>query len=202
MTPDTGPDLSYIHPDLRALAVPLDTLTPDPRNARKHSATNLEAIRVSLVRWGMREPIVVQRGSNGSMIIGNGWVGIVAMTKPAPRVLAIQASTAAVIAANMLGSSCRRTRTDALTFIAETAHGSFPTMLSLLSRRRKSAGCSEVEARMMRLGELLGTDQAILCSRLFELAELDGTACIALAPDLDDLDDDDDACDSTSGTHH
>lgn len=133
------------------------------------------------------------------MAIGNGWVGIVAMTKPAPRVLAIQASTAAVIAANMLGSSCRRTRTDALTFIAETAHGSFPTMLSLLSRRRKSAGCSEVEARMMRLGELLGTDHAILCSRLFELAEIDGKACIALAPELDD---DDDACDSTIGTHH
>ena len=74
MTPDTGPDLSHIHPDLRALALPLDSLTPDPRNARKHSATNLEAIRVSLVRWGMREPIVVQRGSNGSMTIraGNG----------------------------------------------------------------------------------------------------------------------------------
>ena len=73
MTPDTGPDLSYIHPDLRALAVPLDTLTPDPRNARVHSPKNLAAIRASLVRSGVRQAIVVQRGPAGLVIrAGNG----------------------------------------------------------------------------------------------------------------------------------
>ena len=58
-----GPsDLSYIAPDLRALARPCAELTADPRNARKHGERNLAAVRASLERFGQRKPIVVRAG--------------------------------------------------------------------------------------------------------------------------------------------
>jgi DNA modification methylase len=40
--------------------VAIDALHPDPANARKHDERNLDAIRASLLRFGQREPIVVQ----------------------------------------------------------------------------------------------------------------------------------------------
>ena len=58
-----GPsDLSYIAPDLRALARSCAELTADPRNARKHGERNLAATRASLERFGQRKPIVVRAG--------------------------------------------------------------------------------------------------------------------------------------------
>ena len=57
-----APDLSYIAPDLRALARPCAELTADPRNARKHGERNLAAVRASLERFGQRKPIVVRAG--------------------------------------------------------------------------------------------------------------------------------------------
>lgn len=61
----------YIADGLRHLAVPLDTLTPDAANARRHGTKNMEAIKASLARWGQRQPIVVQR--NGMVVrAGNG----------------------------------------------------------------------------------------------------------------------------------
>lgn len=67
------PDLSYIHESLQHIAVPIADLTPDPKNARKHDRRNLDAIKASLDRFGMRAPIVVQR-SGDAMIVraGNG----------------------------------------------------------------------------------------------------------------------------------
>jgi ParB-like chromosome segregation protein Spo0J len=56
---------------LRALAVAVDDLHPDPSNARKHGPRNLDAIKGSLAAFGQRKPIVVQREG---MIVraGNG----------------------------------------------------------------------------------------------------------------------------------
>ena len=60
-----------IHPSLQHLVVPIHTLHPDPRNARRHDARNLAAIKASLRKFGQRLPIVVQREG---MIVraGNG----------------------------------------------------------------------------------------------------------------------------------
>lgn len=51
-------------------ATPIDALTLDPRNARKHSDANLEAIRRSLETFGQRKPIVVTK--DGVVVAGNG----------------------------------------------------------------------------------------------------------------------------------
>lgn len=51
--------------------VPLDSLTPDPDNARRHPEKNREAIRSSLLRFGQVEPLVVQE-STRVVIGGNG----------------------------------------------------------------------------------------------------------------------------------
>ena len=48
----------------------INALTQDPRNARKHSSENLEAIKRSLKTFGQRKPIVVT--SEGVVVAGNG----------------------------------------------------------------------------------------------------------------------------------
>ncbi len=66
-----GGQFAYIAEQLQHLALPIDTLSPDPANARKHSQRNLDAIKASLQRWGQRAPVVVQKQG---MIVraGNG----------------------------------------------------------------------------------------------------------------------------------
>ncbi len=49
--------------------VPIDSLTIDPENARKHSRKNIEAIAGSLATFGQRRPLVVW---DGIVIAGNG----------------------------------------------------------------------------------------------------------------------------------
>src|SRR4051812_25253605 len=66
-----APDLSHIAEGLRGLAVPCDSLVPDPANARKHPKNNLDGIRASLKVYGQRKPIVVKR-RNGVVEAGNG----------------------------------------------------------------------------------------------------------------------------------
>jgi len=64
-------DLTHIHRDLRAMAVPLDSLVLDPGNARLHDSRNLAAIGESLQRFGFRSPVIVQR--KGMVVrAGNG----------------------------------------------------------------------------------------------------------------------------------
>ncbi len=60
-----GPDA------LRSLLVPIDSLSSDPSNARKHGERNIDAIVASLHRFGQRLPVVVQKQG---MIVraGNG----------------------------------------------------------------------------------------------------------------------------------
>lgn len=56
---------------MEPISVPIDSLTPDPDNARKHPEENIEAIKASLREFGQRRPVVVQR--NGMVVrAGNG----------------------------------------------------------------------------------------------------------------------------------
>lgn len=114
--------------------------------------------------------------------IGSGWIALVAKVSPVERVLAIPAKSVAVVTANMLGSSCRRTRAETLVFLAEHAHGSVTSMLALLNLRRRSTGLSPLEARAARLGELIGIESALLCPHLHAFAEGPGRAAISLLP--------------------
>lgn len=66
------PDLSMIVEGLRSLAVPISTLRPDPRNARKHGKANLAAVEDSLRKFGQQKPIVVD--ATGKILAGNGTV--------------------------------------------------------------------------------------------------------------------------------
>ena len=57
---------------LKIESVPIEKLTFDPQNARKHSAENLSAIASSLKEFGQRKPIVVTEGN--VIVAGNGTV--------------------------------------------------------------------------------------------------------------------------------
>jgi len=61
----------WIAEDLWPLAVPVEGLEVDPRNARTHDAANVKAIAASLHRFGQRRPIVVNR-KNNQVEAGNG----------------------------------------------------------------------------------------------------------------------------------
>lgn len=63
-------DTSWINPALVPLAVPLDSLVPDPANARKHGDRNIQAIRASIREHGQQKPIVID--ANGVVRAGNG----------------------------------------------------------------------------------------------------------------------------------
>lgn len=56
--------------DLRVETVNINSLTPDPANARKHDGKNLKAIASSLEKFGQRKPIVVTPDS--IVVAGNG----------------------------------------------------------------------------------------------------------------------------------
>jgi len=61
----------HIRESLQGLAVPIEILVPDPRNARRHDTKNLDAVRESLTTHGQMLPLVVQKQG---MIVraGNG----------------------------------------------------------------------------------------------------------------------------------
>ena len=59
-----------INPALASLVVPLSTLHPDPNNAQKHGAKNLQAIKDSIIIFGMQKPMVAL--TDGTVIAGNG----------------------------------------------------------------------------------------------------------------------------------
>lgn len=73
--------------DLKHLLVPIDSLNPDPSNARRHGDKNLAAIKSSLATFGQRKPIVVQkqgrivRAGNGTLQAAKalGWTEIAAV---------------------------------------------------------------------------------------------------------------------------
>ena len=60
--------------------VPIDAISPDPSNARRHPQRNLEQIKASLRRFGQQKPIVVDatntvRAGNGTLMAAKalGW---------------------------------------------------------------------------------------------------------------------------------
>lgn len=71
---------------LRSLAVAIDSLTPDPDNARQHGERNLEAIKDSLRSYGQLKALVVRRkglvviAGNGTLLAAKelGWTKIAA----------------------------------------------------------------------------------------------------------------------------
>lgn len=58
-------------PDHEEAVLPLDAIHPDPANPNKHPERNLDAIKASLQRFGQREPILVQKGTD-RIIGGHG----------------------------------------------------------------------------------------------------------------------------------
>ncbi|HUT10166.1 MAG TPA: ParB N-terminal domain-containing protein [Phycisphaerae bacterium] len=64
-------EVAHITADLRPLAVALDTLEPDPANARTHDEANVASIAASLRQFGQVKPIVANR-RNGQVVAGNG----------------------------------------------------------------------------------------------------------------------------------
>jgi hypothetical protein len=115
------------------------------------------------------------------LAIGEGWVGLVARVSPVQRVLAIPAKAVATVTANMLGSERRRTRSEALVFLAAHAAHAHPSLLALLSRRSASTGKPELEVRATRMGGLIGSEVALPCPTLFDFAEVGGRAAISIA---------------------
>lgn len=63
-------DLAHITPSLRSLAVPIGSITLDPRNARTHGEKNQRSIRNSLTKFGQQQPILAD--AQGIVIAGNG----------------------------------------------------------------------------------------------------------------------------------
>lgn len=59
-----------IAPQIAELARPLDSLTADPANLRKHDERSVDAIAASLTRFGQQTPIVIDHA--GVVIKGNG----------------------------------------------------------------------------------------------------------------------------------
>lgn len=64
---------------LRGLLVPLERLTLDPQNARKHSKSNIRSLVEIIGRFGQRTPFVAQRTRNGSLIVRKGNGGVMAL---------------------------------------------------------------------------------------------------------------------------
>ena len=56
--------------NLKVETVPVDSLSPDPANVRRHPERNLDAIKASLRRFGQQKPIVVD--AKGIIRAGNG----------------------------------------------------------------------------------------------------------------------------------
>lgn len=78
--------INNIAPALKSLIVPIDSLTPDPDNAREHPEKNLLAIGRSLKLYGQVKPVVVRKdkmivvAGNGTLHVAKslGWTEIAA----------------------------------------------------------------------------------------------------------------------------
>ncbi len=57
-------------PGLRKHLVPMDSIAPDPANARQHPEANVDAVRGSLLAFGQQKPVVVD--NRGVIVAGNG----------------------------------------------------------------------------------------------------------------------------------
>lgn len=95
-------DLYYIQDQLRHLAVPIDSLNPDPENARAHDKKNIDNIKSSLLEFGQDQPLVVQeegriiRKGNGRWFAAKeiGWTHVAAIIVSEPRIKSIRRALA------------------------------------------------------------------------------------------------------------
>lgn len=71
MTKNDNSHIDYIVDDLQSLAVPIDSVLPDPDNTMLHESTDLVQIAASLRKYGQRKPIVVNKTGN-VIEAGNG----------------------------------------------------------------------------------------------------------------------------------
>ena len=55
---------------MEIIKIPIDSLIPDPNNAREHDQKNLDAIKGSLTKFGLQKPIVID--DKNVVIAGNG----------------------------------------------------------------------------------------------------------------------------------
>jgi hypothetical protein len=88
--------LSWISPQLRALAIPVEGLHPDPWNAKTHPIVNMDALRASLKKFGQMLPFIVQK--KGMVVrVGNarlqvarelGWTHVAAVVTEDPDAVA------------------------------------------------------------------------------------------------------------------
>lgn len=106
-----------LHPFL----VPIDSINPDPANARKHGDRNMATIIASLTEHGQRQPLVVQKEG---MIIrsGNGrWMAAKQLGWTHVAALVIDESTLAATRYAIVDNKS-----------AELAEWDFPTLAGLL----------------------------------------------------------------------
>ena len=64
-------DLAHIPEQLRGFAVPIETLVPDPNNAKVHPEQSIEFIRASLEEFG-QDQLIVYHAPTKRVIKGNG----------------------------------------------------------------------------------------------------------------------------------
>lgn len=62
-------NLEHIHPDLRHLARPIESVLKDPANLRRHERKNIDAVKASLVEFGQRDAIKI-RAATGQLEAG------------------------------------------------------------------------------------------------------------------------------------
>lgn len=87
-------------PTLLPLLLPIDTLVPDPRNARLHPDRNIAAIAASLAEFGQNKPAILHdgivRAGNGMLLAARSldWTHLAAM--PAEHLSSEQATAYAI----------------------------------------------------------------------------------------------------------
>ena len=67
-----GAGAFHYHPAMNIERLPIDKLTLDPANVRRHPSRNLDQIKASLTRFGQQRPVLVN--AKGIIIAGNGTV--------------------------------------------------------------------------------------------------------------------------------
>jgi len=129
--------------------VPIDSLRPDPANARSHPQANLDAIAASLARFGQAEPLVVQKRT-ARVVGGNG--RLVAMKALGWKEADVVELDIDDLQATALGIALNRT--------AESAEWDDGALAALLEQLRKEDSLDGVGFSQEEVDELLAAVEA------------------------------------------